>query len=122
MKLQAISTGEAIQRRAKFAGPEVAYHDPDSKAEAIYPHEDSQRRLLKQVLRYPDKKFVQRRPTPNGWVYDSKGVPPTLYKLARLEFANAVVITEGEKDANSMTDLKLLDSSRSEIVATISRR
>lgn len=120
MKLQGISKAEAIQHRAKVAGLEVEYHDPDSKAEAIYPYEDSQRRLLKQVLRYPDKKFVQRRPTPNGWVYDTRGVKPLLYRLPELEFANTVVITEGEKDADRVTSLKLLDSTRSEIVATTS--
>ena len=120
MKLQGISKAEAIQHRAKVAGLEVEYHDPDSKAEAIYPYEDSQRRLLKQVLRYPDKKFVQRRPIPNGWAYDVKGVLPTLYNLPRLEFANTVVITEGEKDADRVTSLKLLDATRSEIVATTS--
>jgi 5S rRNA maturation endonuclease (ribonuclease M5)/DNA-binding MarR family transcriptional regulator len=120
MKLRGISKAEAIQHRAKVAGLEVEYHDPDSKAEAIYPYEDSQRRLLKQVLRYPDKKFVQRRPTPNGWAYDVKGVKPLLYKLPELEFANTVVITEGEKDAERVTSLKLLDSTRSPMVATTS--
>ena len=35
MKLQGISRGEAIQQRAKVAGLEVEYHDPDSNAEAI---------------------------------------------------------------------------------------
>ena len=120
MKLRGISKAETIQHRAKVAGLDVEYRDPDSKAEAIYPYEDSQRRLLKQVLRYPDKKFVQRRPTPNGWVYDTKGVKPSLYRLPELEFANTVVITEGEKDADRVTSLELLDSTRSRIVATTS--
>jgi DNA primase len=120
MKLQGISKGEAIQQRAKVAASEVEYHDPDFKAEAIYSYHDSQRKLVKQVLRCPDKKFVQRRPTPNGWVYDTKGVKPLLYKLPELEFANTVVITEGEKDADRVTSLKLLDSTRSPMVATTS--
>ncbi len=51
MKLQGVGKAEAIQHRAKVAGLEVEYHDPDAKAEAIYSYEDSQRRLLKQVLR-----------------------------------------------------------------------
>ena len=120
MKLQGISKGEAIQQRAKVAASEVEYHDPDFKAEAIYSYHDSQRKLVKQVLRCPDKKFVQRRPTPNGWVYDTKGVKPLLYKLPELEFANTVIITEGEKDADRVTSLKLLDSTRSPMVATTS--
>ena len=76
--------------------------------------------LFRSVLRYPDKRFAQRRYTPSGWVWNTKGVRPTLYNLPRLEFANTVVITEGEKDADRMTNLKLLDATRSEIVATTS--
>jgi len=120
MKLLGISKAEAIQHRAKFAGLDVEYHDPDSKAEAIYSYEDSQRKLIKQVLRYPDKKFVQRRYTPSGWVWDTRGVKPLLYRLPELEFANTVVITEGEKDADRVTSLKLLDSTQSPMVATTS--
>ena len=121
MKLQGISRGEAIQQRARVAGLlEVEYHDPDCKTEAIYSYRDSRGKLIKQVLRYPDKKFVQRRPTSNGWVYDTKGVRPTLYNLPRLEFARTVVITEGEKDADRVMNLKLLGATRSQIVATTS--
>jgi 5S rRNA maturation endonuclease (ribonuclease M5) len=120
MKLQGVSKGEAIQQRAAVAQLEVEYHDPDSKAEAIYSYQDSQGNLVKQVLRYPDKKFRQRRPTPNGWVWDIREVKPLLYKLPELKFANTVVITEGEKDADRVTNLKLLDATRSEIVATTS--
>lgn len=120
MKLRGISKAEAIQHRAKVAGLEVEYHDPDSKAEAIYSYQDSQRKLIKQVLRYPDKRFKQRRYTPSGWVWNTRGVKPLLYRLPELEFANTVVITEGEKDADRVTSLKLLDSMHSEIVATTS--
>jgi DNA-binding MarR family transcriptional regulator/5S rRNA maturation endonuclease (ribonuclease M5) len=120
MKLRGISKGQAIQDRAAVAQLKVEYHNPDSKAEAIYSYKDSQGRLIKQVLRYPGKKFYQRRPTPSGWVYNIKGVRPTLYTLPRLEFAHTVVITEGEKDADRVTGLKLRDASHSEIVATTS--
>jgi 5S rRNA maturation endonuclease (ribonuclease M5) len=47
-------------------------------------------------------------------------VKPLLYNLPKLEFAHTVVITEGEKDADRVTSLKLLDVTRSEIVATTS--
>ena len=60
MKLQGTSKGEAIQHRAAIAQLEVEYHDPDSKAEAIYCYQDSQGKLAKQVLRYPGKRFLQR--------------------------------------------------------------
>jgi 5S rRNA maturation endonuclease (ribonuclease M5) len=120
MKLQEISKGEAIQQRAAVAQLEVEYHDPDSKAEAIYSYEDSRGKLVKQVLRYPDKRFAQRKYTPCGWVWNTKGVKPLLYNLPRLEFANTVAITEGEKDADRVTSLKLLDSTRSPMVATTS--
>jgi 5S rRNA maturation endonuclease (ribonuclease M5) len=120
MKLCGISKGKAIQQRAAVADLEVEYHDPDSKAEATYSYRDSQGKLVKQVLRYPDKKFSQRRPIPGGWVWNTKGVRPLLYNLPRLEFATTVVITEGEKDADRVTSLKLRASNRAEIVATTS--
>jgi DNA primase len=120
MKLQGITKGEAIQRRASSAQLEVEYHDPDTKAEAIYSYKDLQGKVVKQVLRYPNKKFAQRRPCPTGWVWDIKGVRPILYNLAWLEFAHIVVITEGEKDADRVTGLKLRDGNGSEIVATTS--
>lgn len=120
MKLQGISKAEAIQHRAATAQLEVEYHDPDSKAQAIYSYHDSQGKLVKQVLRYPDKKFAQRRPGSTGWVWDIKRVKPILYNLPRLEFARTVVITEGEKDADRVNSLKLTDASGSEILATTS--
>ena len=120
MKLQGVSKGEAIQKRAAIAQLDVEYHDPDSKAEAIYSYRDSQGKLVKQVLRYPDKKFRQRRPIANGWVWDIRGVKPLLYKLPELEFTNTVVITEGEKDADRVTSLKLRASNGATIVATTS--
>jgi DNA-binding MarR family transcriptional regulator/5S rRNA maturation endonuclease (ribonuclease M5) len=120
MKLLGISKGEVIQRSAAFAELEVEYHDPDKKAEAIYSYEDSQGKLLKQVLRYPGKKLLQRRPIPGGWAWETKRVRSILYKLPGLEFAHTVVITEGEKDADRVTNLKLLDVTRGEILATTS--
>jgi DNA-binding MarR family transcriptional regulator/5S rRNA maturation endonuclease (ribonuclease M5) len=120
MKLQGISKGKAIQHRAAVSEQDVEYHDPDSKAEAIYSYRNSQGNLVKQVLRYPGKRFAQRRPAPTGWVWDTRGVKPLLYKLPKLEFANTVVITEGEKDADRVTNLNLPDSTRSQIVATTS--
>ena len=119
-KLLGTSKGEAIQRRAAFLGLSAEYHDPDYKAEAIYSYHDAQGTLVKQVLRHPDKRFVQRRYTAIGWRYDLKGVKPLLYNLPMLNFAKTVVITEGEKDADRVTNLKLLDATRSEIVATTS--
>jgi hypothetical protein len=97
MKLQGKSKGEAIQHRASIALLEVEYHDPDSKAEAIYSYLDTQGKLVKQVLRYPGKRFAQRRLTPSGWAWNTRGVRPILYNFLHLEFAHTVVITEGEK-------------------------
>ena len=53
-------------------------------------------------------------------MWNTKGVRPILYNLPRLEFANTVVITEGEKDADRVTSLKLRASNLGEIVATTS--
>jgi hypothetical protein len=114
-QLQGISRGEAIRKVAKAVGQECAYHEPDKNALAIYSYRNEKGTLLKQVLRYPDrdgkKRFGQRRPAKGGgWIWDVEGVVPSLFNLEHLDFGNVVCITEGEKDANSVTDLHLMGS------------
>lgn len=64
------------------------------------------------MLRLPDdeqgkKQFIQRKWTENGWVPGVKGVGPVLYNAQRIGIAGTVVIVEGEKDADSITNLHL---------------
>ena len=54
-----------------------------------------------QKLRKSDKSFSWRRPDGNGgWIYDRKGVKPSLYIAGDL--TGAVCVAEGEKDADNL--------------------
>ena len=67
---------------------------------AEYNYLDLDRRLLHQVLRYPDKSFRQRQPKGEGWSWTTSGrrVP---YRWPDLVGETTVWIVEGEKDVET---------------------
>ena len=78
---------------------------PIAKREVVkrYDYHNASGKLLFQVERTMPKGFRQRRPDGNGgWIYDRKGIPPVLYNLPAVLAADAVVIVEGEKDADAL--------------------
>jgi DNA-binding MarR family transcriptional regulator/5S rRNA maturation endonuclease (ribonuclease M5) len=110
-KLTNSSKAEAIKRTASFSGKSAEFHQPDSAAIAVYNYRDAKHKLLKQVLRYPNdehgnKVIRQRRPCAGGYVWNTNGLPPMLFNQELLELGGKVVfLTEGEKDATTVTDL-----------------
>lgn len=73
-----------------------------------YDYTDAEGNLLYQVVRMNPKDFRQRRPGNNGnWIWNLKGIDPVLYQLPKVLTANEVFIVEGEKDADTLTDLGL---------------
>jgi hypothetical protein len=84
---------------------------PEAKANsngkpiAVYRYEDKGEALLFEVVKYPPKRFAQRRPDGNGGhVYNLDGVRPILYRLPQLvaaDPAELVFVAEGEKDADA---------------------
>lgn len=73
--------------------------------EVAYDYIDETGHLRYQVVRRPGKKFLQRRPGPDGeWVWNLRGVDRVLYRLPDVMRAvkngDPVWITEGEKDAD----------------------
>jgi DNA-binding MarR family transcriptional regulator len=115
MQLKGITKGEAIQQTATAMGIKIEFHEPDTKALAIHSYRNEKGRLLKQVLRYSDengqKVFRQRKPGKGGWVWSTAGLPLMLFNMELLSCAGVVCITEGEKDAQTVTDLHLLGGS-----------
>jgi len=112
-------------------GQKAEYHPPDKNAIAIYDWKDERGNLVKQVLRYPNKSdgskdFRQRRPGKGGdWIRNTVGVPPMLFNLDLLHIfhSDVVAITEGEKDACTVTNLSLRDATNGSgwpIIATTS--
>jgi DNA-binding MarR family transcriptional regulator/5S rRNA maturation endonuclease (ribonuclease M5) len=92
---------------------QLTIRQPDSDAEAIYSYRDSKGELLKQVLYYGKdengkKVFRQRQPVPGGWKWSVNDLPPMLLNEEKqLEFCDTVAVTEGEKDACTVTNLHL---------------
>ncbi len=120
MRLRSMSKAEAVQFMAASLGFRTDFHRPDEDAEAIYPWLDKNGKLVKEVLRFPGKEFQQRRPAGGWWVYDTDGIPPMLYNLHRLEFAQTAALCEGEKDCDTLMRLGLEDSYGHDVVATTS--
>jgi hypothetical protein len=71
--------------------------------EAIYPYLDGDGNLLYEAVRYPGKDFRQRRPDEHGGYICGRGnIEPVLYNLPELIGAKIALITEGEKDVETL--------------------
>jgi len=118
-KLTGSTNGDTIRRIAGGLGKEVEFREPNSNsiatydnAIATYDYIDARGISLKQVLRLRDdengkKRIIQRKWTENGWVPGIKGVGPVLYNAQHIGIAGTIAIVEGEKDADSITNLHL---------------
>ena len=74
-----------------------------TKPEKIYSYTDVFGKELFQVVRYPGKRFTQRRPDGNGgWVYQTSNLKMVLYHLPEVVTAKQVIICEGEKDTDNL--------------------
>ncbi len=74
---------------------------------ATYDYFDADGKLLYQVVRYHPKSFKQRRPDGSGgWIWDLKGITPTLYHLPdvleAIKEEKLIWIVEGEKDVENL--------------------
>ncbi len=83
-----------------------------SQITATYDYADAEGHLLFQVCRFAPKSFRQRRPDGfGGWVWNTKGVEPVLYRLPEVLRAAAsgdtIYVCEGEKDVEALRDLGL---------------
>lgn len=73
--------------------------------EATYDYRDERGGLLFQVVRKTGKRFLQRRPDGDGWIWQLAGVRRVPYRLAQIVSADAaapVFIVEGEKDVEAL--------------------
>lgn len=73
------------------------------KPEITYQYFDAAGKLAFEKLRYPGKRFSQRRPDgKGGWIYKLDGITrKPLYNLLSVLVANEIVVAEGEKDAEN---------------------
>lgn len=116
-QLRGVGLGESLEVIGRALGQELHYREPDSDAEAIYRYCDANGDVVKEVLRFHGKRFVQRCPDRRRRVRD---IGPMLYNLDRLQYAQAVCICEGEKDCDTFNAQNLYSSSGGDVIATTS--
>jgi 5S rRNA maturation endonuclease (ribonuclease M5) len=80
--------------------------------EAVYEYMDAAGLLLFEVVRFPEKRFAQRRPDPErpgSYLRNRDGVEPVLYRLpellAAVDAGRTVYVVEGEKDVEALARL-----------------
>jgi putative DNA primase/helicase len=90
------------------------YSNGHGRPVEVYDYVNEAGYVVHQTLRYPNKYFPQRRPDPaqpGKYIDNLRGIDPILYHLpdvlAALKRGQAIYITEGEKDANTVTKLGL---------------
>lgn len=84
---------------------------PTEQDEIVYDYRDESGALLFQKVRYPGKRFLQRRPDGNGgWIWNLKGVRQVLYRLPEVVGSPDVLVfvVEGEKDVDTLARHGLL--------------
>ena len=117
-----LSRTEALSAIHEALGMEFTGPSADTEPESIYPYTDEHGKLLFQKLRFPGKRFSQRKlDDAGGWNYSLGSVRKPLYNLMGVITANQVCVVEGEKDADNVNrqGLSGLDETRfSRITAT----
>lgn len=77
----------------------------ENDIEATYDYRDERGNLLFQVVRKTGKRFLQRRPDGDGWIWQVGQVRRVPYRLAQIIAADPsapVYIAEGEKDVEAL--------------------
>ena len=103
----------ALANIAEILGiPKLGFNT--ANPEAIYPYHDERGRVVLEKVRYPGKRFVQRKPDGvGGYEYKLGEIRKPLYHLPEVITANHVIITEGEKDADRVRALNLAQFAKS---------
>ena len=71
-----------------------------------YDYVDEAGKLLFQVCRMEPKSFRQRKPSgKGGWIQNIKGVERVLYRLPEVVKENEILMAEGEKDADNLSEI-----------------
>lgn len=83
---------------------------PKGQIVKTYDYTDEAGNLLFQVCRFDPKDFRQRRPVGDGWKWSLDGLKPVLYRLPEVLKAEEVIIVEGEKDADALSNLGFIGS------------
>jgi len=75
-----------------------------------YDYRNQYGNVMYQALRYEPKDFRQRKWDGNDWQWNMGGVERVLYNLPEVTRSDTVVLVEGEKDADTLTDCGMVAS------------
>jgi hypothetical protein len=81
---------------------------PNKRIEKIYHYTDENGDELFQVIRFDPKDFRQRHQVDGEWVWSMDGVRRVLYRLVEVIKSKVVWIVEGEKDADTLSQLGIV--------------
>lgn len=102
MKFSSCDRETAKNRIGEVIG-EPVFRGTGEQPEAIYQYRDAQGAVVFEKMRYPGKRFVQRKPNgKGGYDYKLGDISKPLYRLPELLVANQIVICEGEKDCDNV--------------------
>jgi hypothetical protein len=120
--IQEVNAATAVRNIAEIVGVNLSQVARWREPEKEYTYCDEGGEVLFEVLRYPGKGFSVRRPDLDGggWLPDIGDTRRVLYHLPQIRDASQVIVTEGEKDAETITDLHLLARDGSEVICTTS--
>jgi putative DNA primase/helicase len=72
-------------------------------SQKLLTYRDAQSTVVFEKLRYPGKRFLQRKPNgKTGYDYKLGDITKPLYRLPELLVANQIMICEGDKDCNNV--------------------
>jgi 5S rRNA maturation endonuclease (ribonuclease M5) len=102
-----ISTRDAIIALGgdNDSGENMTTTEPSGSPTKIYDYTDETGSLLFQVCRYEPKSFRQRQPKGEDWQWNLDGVTRVLYNLPKVLSNQYICLTEGEKDADTLSEL-----------------
>jgi hypothetical protein len=96
-------TTERVVQELGLQMSDLFSEEPEKRSVvATYNYQDRKSKLRFQIVRYNPKGFKARRPDGNGgWVYSVEGIELIPYRLPTIVKHRWVLITEGEKDADT---------------------
>jgi len=83
----------------------IPWESEQKRIVKTYDYIDANGKQLFQVCRMEPKDFRQRHRNGNDWVWNLKGIKRVLYRLQDVLKAKEVIIVEGEKDVDTLTDM-----------------
>lgn len=120
-KGSAIDATEAHSRIRRILVSTGAIDGTLGLPEAEYAYRDEHGNLLFECLRYRNKKFKTRRVDPDKpgyYIWNLTGVKRVLYNLQEVIDAETVIVVEGEKDADNLRSVYLIDDNGERIAVT----